>query len=75
MAVLCLLGLSAYAQNSADIKGVLVDETNGEPIPFATVSLTRDGQTRPAKYSLTNDKGAFTLETVRNGSYLMTQLL
>ena len=69
MAVLCLLGLSAYAQNSADIKGVLVDETNGEPIPFATVSLTRDGQTRPAKYSLTNDKGAFTLETVRNGSY------
>ena len=69
MAVLCLLGFSAYAQNSANIKGVLVDETNGEPVPFATVSLTRDGQTKPAKYSLTDDKGNFTLESVRNGSY------
>ena len=76
MAVLCLLSLSAFAQNSANIKGVLVDESTGEPIPFATVSLTRDGQTRPAKYSLTDDKGAFTLESVRNGSYtLVAELL
>ena len=69
LAVLCLVGLTAYAQNSANIKGVLVDESTGEPIPFATVSLTRDGQNRPAKYSLTDDKGNFTLESVRNGSY------
>ena len=69
MAVLCLLGLSAYAQNSTDIKGILVDESTGEPIPFATVSLTRDGQSRAAKYSLTDDKGHFTLESVRNGNY------
>ena len=69
LAVLCLVGLHAYAQNSANIKGVLVDESTGEPVPFATVSLTRDGQSRPAKYSLTDDKGAFTLESVRSGSY------
>ena len=69
LAVLCLVGLTAYAQNSANIKGVLVDESTGEPVPFATVSLTRDGQNRPAKYSLTDDKGSFTLESVRNGSY------
>jgi hypothetical protein len=69
LAVLCLLGLNAFAQNNANIKGVLVDESTGEPIPFATVSLTRDGQNRPAKYGLTDDKGNFTLESVRNGSY------
>ena len=61
------LGFSLFAQNT--IKGVLVDETTGEPLGFATVSLTRDGQTKPTKYVLSNDKGAFTLESVRNGSY------
>ncbi|MDO4999360.1 MAG: TonB-dependent receptor, partial [Bacteroidales bacterium] len=61
------LGFSLFAQNT--IKGVLVDETTGEPLGFATVSLTQDGQTKPTKYVLSNDKGAFTLESVRNGSY------
>ena len=69
-----LLGFSLFAQNN--IKGVLVDESTGEPVGFATVSLTRDGQTKPAKYTLTDDKGAFTLESVRNGSYsLVAELL
>ena len=61
------LGFCLFAQNS--IKGVLVDESTGEPLGFATVSLTRDGQTRPTKYVLSNDKGEFTIESVRNGSY------
>ncbi|MBR5724763.1 MAG: outer membrane beta-barrel protein [Bacteroidales bacterium] len=69
-----LLGASVFAQNN--IKGVLIDESTGEPVGFATVSLTRDGQTRPTKYSLTDDKGAFTLESVRNGSYaIVAELL
>ena len=41
------LGISLFAQNN--IKGVLVDESTGEPLGFATVSLTRDGQSRPSK--------------------------
>ena len=61
------LGFCLFAQNS--IKGVLVDESTGEALGFATVSLTRDGQTRPTKYVLSNDKGEFTIESVRNGSY------
>jgi hypothetical protein len=64
------LGFSLFAQNN--IKGVLVDESTGEPLGFATVSLTRDGQSRPTKYVLTNDKGAFTLESVRNASYTIS---
>ena len=61
------LGFSLFAQNN--VKGVLVDDSTGEALGFATVSLTRDGQTKPAKYALTDDKGAFTLESVRNASY------
>ena len=64
------LGFSLFAQNT--IKGVLVDESTGEPLGFATVSLTREGQARPTKYVLTNDKGAFTLESVRNANYTIT---
>ncbi|MCR4859572.1 MAG: outer membrane beta-barrel protein [Bacteroidales bacterium] len=48
---------------------MLIDESTGEPLGFATVSLTRDGQSKPAKYSLTDEKGAFKLESVRNASY------
>lgn len=62
-----LLGFGLFAQNN--IKGILIDESTGEPLGFATVSITRDGQTRPAKYALTDDKGAFTLDAVRNGTY------
>ena len=61
------LGFCLFAQNN--IKGVLVDESTGEPLGFATVSITREGQTKPAKYALTDDKGGFTLESVRNGNY------
>ncbi len=67
-AVLFLLGLTAFAQSN-NVKGVLIDDSTGEPVSFATVSLTREGQSRPTKYALTDDKGAFTLESVRNGNY------
>ena len=68
-----ILGLGLSAQN---VKGVLVDESSGEPLGFATISLTRDGQSKPAKYILSDDKGAFTLQSVRNGSYaLVAELL
>ena len=68
-----LLGLGLSAQN---IKGVLVDESTGDVLGFATVSLTRDGASKPAKYTLSDDKGAFSLESVRNGSYaIVAELL
>jgi DNA polymerase-3 subunit beta len=51
------------------VKGVLIDDSTGEALGFATVSLTRDGQTKPAKYTLSDDKGAFSMSSIRNGSY------
>ena len=48
-----LLGFGLSAQT---IKGVLVDESTGEALGFATVSLTRDGQTKPVKYTLSRTR-------------------
>ena len=69
MAGLMLLGFSAFAQSQNVVQGVLIDETTGEALGFATVSLTKDGQSKPAKYTLSDDKGAFSMSSVRNGTY------
>ena len=69
MVGLMLLGFSGFAQNQNVVTGNLIDETTGEALGFATVSLTRDGQSKPAKYTLSDDKGAFSMTSVRNGTY------
>ena len=69
MVGLMLLGFSGFAQTQNAVTGNLIDETTGEALGFATVSLTRDGQSKPAKYTLSDDKGAFSMTSVRNGTY------
>ena len=69
MAGLMMLDFSAFAQSQNVVKGVLIDDSTGEALGFATVSLTRDGQSKPAKYTLSDDKGVFSISSVRNGSY------
>ena len=62
---LCSVG--AFAQNKITIK--LQDASNGDPVGFATVSLTVPGRSSAYKYVLTDDKGAGTFEGVRRGTY------
>ena len=38
--------LSLFAQNT--VKLVLVDDSDGSPVGFATVSLLKDGQSKPS---------------------------
>ena len=60
------VSLSALAQtHKVDV--VLKDASNGEPVGFATVSLTADKGT--PKYALTDGEGKATLEKVHNGKY------
>ena len=66
--VFSLLGLSAFGQN---ITGTLLDDSDGSGLGFATVSITKDNASKPAKYILSNDKGKFTLESVKNGTYTL----
>jgi len=58
----------SFAQNK--ITGILKDESTGDPVAFATVSITKVGQTKPVKYILSSESGQVSLEGVRNGNYV-----
>ena len=68
---LLLAGLNAYAQNSFNVTLKLADEKTGEPVGFATVSLTLDGETEAAKYVLTDSEGVASITRVKKGTYLL----
>lgn len=56
------------AQNR--LTAVLIDETNGDPVGFATVSLTKQGAQKPAKYVLSDAEGKVEITGIRAGEYL-----
>ena len=60
----------ALAQNTSTLRAVLQDE-NGEPVPFATVSITKTGNTKPYKYALSASDGKVTIEKVAHGKYTL----
>ncbi len=66
---LFLMGAASYAQPSVSLK--LVDEQNGEPVGFATVSLTVKGQTQPVKYVLSSSEGEAVITKVRKNTYVL----
>ena len=73
-ALLCvamILSISAYAQNSLTVKAKLADEKTGEPVGFATASLTVKGENEPAKYVLSDSEGNVNLQKVRKGTYIL----
>ena len=65
----------ASAQNTYTLRGTLQDE-NGEPVPFATVSLSKPNSSKPYKYALSSHDGTFVIEKVASGKYgLKAELL
>ena len=62
-----LLGTGVFAQNR--LTAVLTDESNGDPVGFATVSLTKEGAQKPAKYVLSESDGKVLIEGIRPGTY------
>lgn len=68
-AVLFLMGIVAFAQG-ASVTARLLDNTTGEPLGFATVSLTQKNSEKVYKYVLSNERGEVKIENVRAGSYV-----
>ncbi|HAZ73834.1 MAG TPA: hypothetical protein DCW53_00305, partial [Rikenellaceae bacterium] len=64
---LMLVSVGLLAQNK--VKLSLVDEQTGEPLGFATVSVMKNGQSKPSNYALTDENGKATIESVKKGSY------
>lgn len=63
------LPVSADAQETGTITGTVVDETSGDPIPSAQVVLEGTG-----RGTLTNQQGAFLLQAVPAGEYVLAVL-
>ena len=70
IAGLLLLGTGTFAQNST-VKAVLLDSSNGEAVGFATVSLTREGESKPSKYVLSDSDGKVEFTGVHHGTYTL----
>ena len=70
-ALFLIFGFSAFAQNSFSVSLRLVDEKTGDPVGFATVSLTVKGEKTAAKYVLTDSEGAATVAKVKKGTYTL----
>ena len=66
-----LFSLSAFAQNSFNVSLKLVDEKTGEPVGFATASLTVKGEKSTSKYVLTDSNGAASINKVKKGTYIL----
>ena len=63
-----LVAAGLGAQNT--ISAELLDSSNDEPIPFATVSVSREGAKKPDYYDLSTETGHVTIKKVRQGSYI-----
>ena len=66
---LFLISLVSYAQNSVTLK--LADDKTGEPVGFATVSLTVKGEEKASKYVLSNSEGKAVVTKVKDNTYIL----
>lgn len=70
-----LLASTAAAQDAAtsfgSIRGEIVDEATGEPIPSATVALLSTPDSSLVTGGITSGDGAFYIENIRPGDYLL----
>ena len=61
----------AFAQGGGTVTLSLTDSSTGEAVGFATVSITKPGNTKPYKYALSDDKGKTVFDKVAAGKYVL----
>ncbi len=71
--LLCIFAAvtATLAQNNNSLSLSLADATNDEPVSFATVSLTKVGETKPYKYVLSGADGKAQIDKVAAGKYIL----
>ena len=68
---LFLVGAVSYAQTSFTVSVKLADEQTGDPVGFATVSLTVKGENKAAKYVLSDSEGKAEITKVKPNTYIL----
>ena len=69
--LLAVAAVPAFAQNSFTVKFRLLDAGSGEPVGYATASLTVKGEKSASKYVLPDGEGNASLAKVRKGTYIL----
>ena len=71
--LVCMVAVAfaAYAQGGVSVSMVLSDSSNGEPVGFATVSLTDTTTAKTYKFSMSAADGKVYILGVRNGVFLL----
>ena len=68
-ALLACVCTSAYAQNKITLQ--LEEEGSGNPVEYATVTLSKKGAKSAAYAALSTAEGAVTIPGVKNGTYIL----
>lgn len=71
-ALLLIAPLSLFAQVSGTIRGVIIEDETGEPLPFVTIALTPEGSNAPTAGCSTGEDGSFRLSNIKAGKYTLT---
>lgn len=61
----------ARAQGNVSVKMVLSDSSTGDPVGFATVSLTDTTTAKTYKFAMSTAEGAVEIQGVRNGVFML----
>ena len=72
IALLLAVSLTAAAQTFAqNVTGTLKDAVSGEPVGYATASLTPQGSESVYKYAISENNGSFSITSVKDGTYTL----
>ncbi len=65
-------GGSSQTGITGRISGTVIDSVTHKPVDYATISLSKSGQTKSTNGSLADEKGIFKMENIKPGKYRVT---
>ena len=69
--ILIFACVGLHAQVGFPVVMTLTDKSSGEPVGFATVSMTTKGVKDPLKYTMSDENGRVVFEGIVRGTYIM----
>jgi len=66
-----LFAVIATAQNEASVSGRVLDADTGQPLPFGTVTVSRQSDGVTVTGSLTDEAGRFRISGLAEGNYII----
>lgn len=71
VSILLFACVGLHAQVGFPVVMTLTDKSSGEPVGFATVSMTTKGVKDPLKYTMSDENGRVVFEGIVRGTYIM----